>query len=221
MKYIEQFGERPKKPKQLSEEPRIHESAKLSQVHLGTYTDVGPNCSVRESSMGDYSYLASNVSMVWTTVGNFCSIAAYTRINPGNHPTWRVTTSHSTYRRKQYGLDEVDDTEFFEWRKSHPCEIGHDVWIGHNVTVLAGVKIGTGACIGAGAVVTKDIPPYAIAVGVPAKVIRYRFDEETIERITATEYWNWSREKLETNFADLRNVDEFLFKHAPEKMVQP
>jgi len=218
MKYIEQFGER-HPAKQLSEEPRIHGSARLSKCHLGAYTDVGPNCNMRESSMGDYSYLAGNVSMVWTTVGKFCSIAAYTRINPGNHPTWRVTTNHSTYRRKQYGLDDVDDTEFFEWRKSHPCEIGHDVWIGHNVTVIAGVKIGTGACIGAGAVVTKDIPPFAIAVGVPAKVIRYRFDEETINRITAAEYWNWSREKLEANFADLRNVDEFLAKHAPEELA--
>lgn len=218
MKYIEQFGTSPK-PKKLSEEPRIHESTRISKSHLGVYTDLGPNCSMRESSLGDYSYLAGNVSMVWTKVGNFCSIAAYTRINPGNHPTWRVTTNHSTYRRKQYGLDDADDEEFFEWRKSHPCEIGHDVWIGHNVTVIAGVKIGIGACIGAGAVVTKDIPPYAIAVGVPAKVIRYRFDEETIKRIMAVEYWNWSREKLEENFADLRNVDEFLAKHAPKRLA--
>lgn len=219
MQYIERFGERPK-PKKLGESPRIHESSRISDCYLGTYTDVGPNCGMRESSLGNYSYLAGNVNMVWTTVGNFCSIAAYTRINPGNHPTWRVTTSHATYRRKQYGLDEVDDTEFFEWRKSHPCEIGHDVWIGHNVTVLAGVKIGTGACIGAGAVVTKDIPPYAIAVGVPAKVIRYRFDDKTIEHILSTEYWNWSREKLEENFPDLRNLDEFLAKHGPETLAK-
>lgn len=214
MQYIERHGIESHPPKQLSETPHIHETAKISKSHLGAYTDVGAHCSMRESSMDDYSYLAGHVNMVWTTIGRFCSIAAYTRINPGNHPTWRVTTSHSTYRRRQYGLDTVDDEEFFQWRKDHPCKIGHDVWIGHAVTVLAGVSIGTGACIGAGAVVSKDIPPFAIAVGVPAKVIRYRFDEKTIERILATEYWNWDRKTLEENFADLRDVDRFLERHA-------
>lgn len=216
MHYIDQTGEaRP--PKTLSEKPHVHSSSKISKSYLGCYTDVGPNCSMRESSMGDYSYLAGNVNMVWTTVGKFCSIAAYTRINPGNHPTWRVTTSHCTYRRRQYGLDTVDDEEFFAWRKAHPCAIGNDVWIGHNVTVLAGVNIGTGACIGAGAVVTKDIPPYAIAVGVPARVIKYRFKPAVIERLLESEYWDWDRETLERNFADLRDLDTFLDKHAPRE----
>lgn len=212
MEYIEKFGEsRP--PKILSEKPTIHPTAKVSKSYLGAYTDVGPRCSLSESSMDDYSYLAGDVSMVWTTIGKFCSIAAHTRINPGNHPTWRVTSSHCTYRRKQYGLDDTDDREFFQWRKDHPCSIGHDVWIGHAVTVLAGVSVGTGACIGAGAVVTKDIPPFAIAVGVPARVIKFRFDEATIARIQAAEYWNWDRATLEENFADLRDVDAFLQKH--------
>ncbi len=219
MEYIEQFGDIPK-PRQLSEKPAIHPSAKIRKSHLGAYTDVGPNCSMSESSMDDYSYLASNVSMVWTSVGKFCSIAAYTRINPGNHPTWRVTTNHSTYRRKKYGLDTKDDEEFFQWRKDHHCTIGHDVWIGHGVTVLAGVSIGIGACIGAGAVVTKDIPPYAIAVGVPARVIKYRFDPDTIERIVRSEYWNWDRETLEKHFADLRKIGVFLDKHAPSETAQ-
>lgn len=216
MRYIEQFGER-RPPKQLGEQPRIDESSKINKSSFGAYTDIGPHCSIRESSMGDYSYLAGHVSMVWTEIGKFCSIAAYTRINPGNHPTWRVTTSHATYRRRQYGLDTVDDEEFFQWRRDHPCSIGNDVWIGHNVTVLAGVSIGTGACIGAGAVVSKDIPPYAIAVGVPARVIRYRFDPETIDRILATEYWNWDRATLERNFADLRDLNRFLDTHAPRE----
>lgn len=219
MEYIDQQGEtRP--PKQLSEKPSIHPTARIRKSYLGAYTDVGPGCSMSESSMDDYSYLAGHVSMVWTTIGKFCSIAAHTRINPGNHPTWRVTTSHCTYRRRQYGLDKVDDDEFFQWRRNHPCVIGHDVWIGHNVTILAGIKIGTGACIGAGAVVSKDIPPYAIAVGVPARVIKYRFDEATIERITSSEYWNWSRQELEDRFADLRNVDAFLQKHAPQPALE-
>ncbi|MEM9161251.1 MAG: acetyltransferase [Verrucomicrobiota bacterium] len=214
--YIESFGESRKEPKQLSEKPHINPTARIRNTTLGAYTDIGPGCTMNESEMGDYSYLAGHVSVVWSTIGKFCSIAAQTRINPGNHPTWRVTTNHSTYRRKQYGLDDVDDEEFFAWRKSNSCSIGHDVWIGHGVVVTAGTSIGTGACIGAGAVVTKDIPPYAIAVGVPAKVIKFRFDEKTIERIMETAYWDWDRETLEKNFADLRELDVFLEKHAQQ-----
>ncbi len=212
--YIESFGEFPSKPKQLSEKPSIHPTARIRKTYLGSYTDVGPGCTLSESSMDDYSYLAREVGAIWTEIGKFCSIAAQTRINPGNHPTWRVTTNHSTYRRRQYGLDEIDDEEFFAWRKSHSCSIGHDVWIGHGVVVTAGCNIGIGACVGAGAVVTKDIPPYAIAVGVPAKVIKYRFEPDVIERLMTAAYWEWDRETLEKNFADLRDLDQFLEKHA-------
>ncbi|QXD31740.1 hypothetical protein [Candidatus Pelagisphaera phototrophica] len=214
LQYIESFGDFPSHPKKLSEKPRIHESARIRESYLGSYTDVGPGCSLRECSMDDYSYLASHVGAVWTEIGKFCSIASQTRINPGNHPTWRVTTNHCTYRRRQYNLDEVDDDEFFDWRKSHSCRIGHDVWIGHGVVVTAGCSIGTGACIGAGAVVTKDIPPYAIAVGVPAKVIKFRFEKDVISRLMEAAYWDWDREMIENNFADLRDMDTFLEKHA-------
>ncbi len=221
LQYVESFGEVPKHKKQLSEKPSINPTARIRKSYLGSYTDVGPGCSLNESSMDDYSYLAGHVSATWTEIGKFCSIAAQTRINPGNHPTWRVTTNHSTYRRRQYGLDEVDDEEFFAWRKSNSCKIGHDVWIGHGVVVTAGTNIGIGACIGAGAVVTKDIPPYAIAVGVPAKVKKFRFDEKTIERIMSVSYWDWDRETLEEYFADLRDLDAFLEKHAPETSAAP
>ncbi|MFW5882792.1 MAG: acetyltransferase [Verrucomicrobiota bacterium] len=215
LQHIESFGQRPKSsgPKMLSEQPRIHESCHISDSYLGVYTALGPGCTMRESSMDDYSYLAGHVSCVWTTIGKLCSIAAHTRINPGNHPVWRVTTSHSTYRRKQYGFGEEDDHEFFAWRKSHPCEIGHDVWIGHGVTVLAGKNIGIGACVGAGAVVSKDIPPYAIAVGVPARVVKYRFDETVRERIMETEYWNWDHETLKARMEDLLDPNVFLEKY--------
>ncbi|MEP5212671.1 DapH/DapD/GlmU-related protein [Sulfitobacter pontiacus] len=105
--------------------------------------------------------------MVWTTIGKFCWIANATRINPGNHPTWRVLQYHSVYRAEAYGLGE-DDQEFFEWRRENWITIGRDVWIGHGVTVTAGVTIGTGAVIGAGAVVTRDVAPYTVVGGVPA-----------------------------------------------------
>ena len=108
-------------------------------------------------------------------IGKFCSIASHVRINPGNHPMHRVMQHHLTYRRIEYGFDTTDDEAFFEWRRSQPCAIGHDVWIGHGAVIMPGVNIGTGAVIGSAAVMTKDVAPYEVAVGVPARAIKKRF----------------------------------------------
>jgi len=215
MPYIESYPEAKAahEPKMLSEQPTIHPTSTVRRSEIGGWTAIGAHCSVSESTFGDYSYLAGHVSMIWTDVGKFASIAAQTRINPGNHPTWRVTQHHSTYRRIQYGFDTKEDKEFFQWRKDHRCSIGHDVWIGHGVTVIAGKKIGTGAIVGSGAVVTKDIPPYAIAVGVPARVIKYRFPQNVADQLQAIAWWDWDRATLVERFNDLLDLDGFLAKY--------
>ncbi len=210
----------PKARKMLSEQPTIHPSSHVRDSFIGAWTDVGPHCSLSESSLGDYSYLAGHVSMIWTDVGKFTSIAAQTRINPGNHPTWRVTQHHSTYRRIQYGFDTKEDADFFAWRKAHHCSIGHDVWIGHGTTVIAGKNIGTGAVVGSGAVVTKDIPPYAIAVGVPARVVKFRFPPDVVEKLMATQWWDWDRATLVERFKDLLDLDGFLEKYGSSPVPQ-
>lgn len=199
--------------KKLGEKPHIHPTCHIKDSYVGSWTALGPNTSLRESSFDDYSYTAGDVSMVWTDVGKFCSIANGTRINPGNHPQWRVTQHHSTYRRKQYSLDTEDDHDFFEWRKSHRCVIGHDTWIGTRGLIMAGVKVGIGAVIGAGAVVTKDVGDYEVAVGVPAKVIKKRFPDEVIKKLLNSEWWNWDRKTIEERFNDLLHVDDFLEKY--------
>lgn len=95
--------------------------------------------------------------------------------------------------------------------------IGNDVWIGRSVTIMGGVKIGNGAVIGANAVVAKDIPPYAIAVGNPARVVKYRFDEETIKKLLAVKWWNWDLGKIADNFPLMNDVEKFLATHySPE-----
>jgi len=198
----------------LSEKPTLHETARIRRSRLGAWTAVGPHSSLTDSTFGDYSYVTDSVGVIWSDIGKFCSIASHTRINPGNHPTWRVTQHHSTYRRVQYGFDAAEDAEFFAWRESHRCRIGHDVWIGHGVVVLPGVSIGNGAVIGAGAVVSRDIPAYAIAVGVPARVVKYRFAPDVIERLHAISWWNWDRATLEARFYDLCDMPSFLEKYA-------
>lgn len=202
--------------KMLSERPTIHPTARVVASRIGSWTEIGPNCSIRESIFDDYSYVAGDVQIIYSEIGKFCSIASHACINPGNHPMHRVTQHHLTYRRAQYGFDSVDDEAFFDWRRDHKCVVGHDVWIGHGATILPGVTVGTGAVVGAGAVVTKDVAPYQIVAGVPARPIRARFPSDVVERLLRIAWWNWDRATLEERFADLLDLPTFLEKYGNE-----
>ena len=148
-------------------------------------------------------------------IGKFCSIAAMTRINPGNHPMQRASQAHFTYRASAYFPGEPDEPEFFAWRRAHRVTIGNDVWIGHGAIVLPGRNIGDGAVIAAGAVVTKDVPPYAIVAGNPARFVRWRFPKHIADRLQALNWWDWPHERLRTALPDFRNlaVEAFLERH--------
>src|ERR1700745_4107483 len=169
--------------KALSPQPTIDPTAKLKDATLGAYTEVGARTILHEVEMGDYSYVVNDSQIAYTTIGKFCSIAAMTRINPGNHPMHRASQAHFTYRASAYFAGESDDAEFFDWRKSHRVHIGHDVWIGHGAIVLPGRSIGTGAVIAAGAIVTKDVAPYTIVAGNPARPLRPRFPSPISRRL--------------------------------------
>ena len=201
--------------RKLSETPTIHPTCIIKNSKIGSWTYLAKDTRFNEVIFDDYSYTAGNVSIAYTTVGKFCSIANSTRINPGNHPQWRVTQNHCTYRRIQYGFDSVEDEDFFQWRRRNNCNIGHDVWIGHGAIILPGVTVGTGAVIGAGAVVTKDVGNYEVAVGVPAKVIKRRFPEDLSEKLLAIAWWDWDRATLEARFVDLLDTEAFVEKYYP------
>lgn len=197
----------------LGESPLIDPSARISKSEIGAWTWIGPGTSISESTFGDYSYTAGDVSIIYSEVGKFCSVASHARLNPGNHPMERVTQHHMTYRRIQYGFGETDDEAFFDWRRADKVTVGHDVWIGHGAIILPGVSIGHGAVVGAGAVVTKDVEPYMIVVGVPAKPLRLRFPEATVARLLDLCWWDWPREVLEERFGDLNDIETFLAKY--------
>lgn len=202
-------------PGRLSETPFLHDGARVIKSRLGSWTEIGRNTLIVESTIGDYTYDDGDVSIACSDIGRYCSIANRVRINPGNHPRDRVTQHHLTYRRRQFGLDSVDDDAFFDWRRAHPCLIGHDVWIGHAAVIMPGVKVGIGAVVGAAAVVTHDVEPYRVVAGVPARPVRYRFSPDVIERILSTRWWEWSRPQLEERWRDLCSLEEFLRKYAP------
>jgi hypothetical protein len=204
--------------KTLSTEPTIDPTASVRESKLGAYTEVGARTILLEVAMDDYSYVVNDAQITYTTIGKFCSIAAMTRINPGNHPTHRATQAHFTYRASAYFPGEADDAEFFAWRREHHVYIGHDVWIGHGAVILPGRSIGTGAVVAAGAIVTKDVPAYSIVGGNPARVIKRRFTESVAGRLAELAWWDWDHETLRRALPDFRKLDieGFLEKYEAE-----
>lgn len=202
--------------RKLGLEPYIHESARVSNSTLGRYTEVSERCRLEEVVMGDYSYIMQDGSVWCAQIGKFANIAASVRINATNHPTWRATLHHFTYRAADYFDGAENDHDFFEWRRDNKVSIGHDVWIGHGATVLPGVTVGNGAVIGAGAVVSKDVAPYTIVGGVPARLIRERFAPVTAERMEALAWWDWDHDRLFAALGDFRalGAEDFVEKYA-------
>ena len=197
-----------------TDEPRIHTTAQLKSSKIGRYCEIGERVVLREVTVGDFSYFERNGEAIYSELGKFCSVAANVRINALEHPMERLTMHKVTYRPNEYFRFHGLDHAFRERRRAKRVSIGHDVWIGHGAVILPGVTIGTGAVIGANAVVSKDVLPFQIVAGVPAKAIRFRFDEPVRARILASEWWDWPVEKLAEAVPDMQalGIEAFLDK---------
>lgn len=149
------------------------------------------------SSVGKYSYVGEKTWLVNTDVGNFCSISWRCNIGLASHSLDTLSTSPIFTEQSNGTGYSWTDTQIHH--SGSKTIIGNDVWIGYNVLIKAGVTVGDGAVIGAGSIVTKDIPPYAIVAGVPAKVIRFRFPDETINKLLDLKWWNLPDEMLKSN----------------------
>jgi len=159
------------------------------------------------SRIGKYSYVGNNTFITNTHIGNFTSISGECYIGGTSHPIHWVSTSSVFHKWKNILHKNFSD---FEYDIFQETQIGNDVWIGQGAKIKAGVKIHDGAVIGMGSVVTKNVGPYEVWGGNPAKCIKKRFDEDTIERLLAKEWWNWDDSAIQSKACYMNDIHIFL-----------
>lgn len=216
---------------------KIYDRAELKNSTIGDFVTIGndsivDNCHLEgnnsinrrnfllRSTIGRFTYTGIGTFIRTAKVGRFCSISWNVSIGGGNHPMDNITThTISRFHHLDAGFwDKNQIRDDIERVSSAECIIGNDVLITSNVQILRNVKVGNGAVIGAGAVVTKDVEPYSIVAGVPAKKIKMRFDDKTIEALEEIQWWNWPIEVIRENL-DLiysTKVDDSVIKKLKE-----
>jgi len=190
--------------KQLS----IRYLARIKKCQFGSNNTVYDGAELDDVAIGDYSYIGPYCRLTKVIVGKFTCIAPEVIIGLGNHPVRKFVTTHPAFfsPNRQAGFTFASHNYFHEHEQ---CTIGNDVWIGARAIILDGVSIGDGAIVGAGAVVTKNVPSYAIVVGVPAKVLRYRFDQAEIEYLNEFKWWDRDFDWLRQNHQLFHDVKKF------------
>jgi phosphonate metabolism protein (transferase hexapeptide repeat family) len=195
----------PKRPKLA--ETVIEPTVKLREATIGRCCEVLGDTAIEYTELGDYSYLGPGCMVADAEIGKFCAIAAQVRIGAPNHPLDRPSQHRFTYCPEYYTADAQRDHTFFRQRRADRVVIGNDVWIGHAVIVMPGVKVGDGAVLAAGAVVTRDVAPYTIVGGVPARQIRERFSREIAAQLSRIAWWNWPSEAIWQRLPEFQSGD--------------
>lgn len=159
------------------------------------YTHVLRGSKLTDSHIGKYSRIGINCQLRYADIGNFTAIGKDSVLGLGQHPTDYLTSHSIFYKKGNWGWhdDWIAPVEFEDNKRIH---VGNDVWIGRHCMIMDGVTIGDGVTVAAGAVVTKDIPPFAIVGGVPAKVIKFKFPQEVIDRLEEIQWWNLPDERI-------------------------
>ena len=171
---------------------------------------------VSNSHIGYGTVIGSKTKLTNSLIGRFCSIACNVHVVTATHPLNFVSTYPGFYNTRNnypFGKGSVEIEEFIKTSRGYSVEIGNDVWIGEGVTIKGGIKIGDGAVIGMNATLTKDVPPYAIVGGIPAKIIKYRLSDEQIKKLLQIKWWNWSPNIISKRKEDFINIDEFIKKY--------
>lgn len=186
---------------------KISGNSSIVNTKFGQFNYV-ENASINNATFGDFSYVGSDSYVNFADIGKFTCIGPGVQIGLGEHPVTDFVSVHPIFysKARQVGISFADKNYFEEYNKT---EIGNDVWIGAGVIVLGGINIGDGAIIAAGAVVTKNIEPYTIVGGVPAKFIKRRFSEEKITELLKLKWWDKDFEWLRKNYKKFHSVKDF------------
>ena len=189
----------------------VHETMRLREANIGRRCAVLQNTRVEYASLGDYAYLGEDCDVADAVIGKFTAIANSVRIGAPNHPMGRASQHRFTYCPEYYEATTSRDRDFFAERRGDRVIVGNDVWIGHAAILLPGVTVGDGAVIAAGAVVSRDVPPYTIVGGVPAKAIRQRFPDYIAASLRRIAWWDWPDEVIFERLSDFRSeaIEEF------------
>ena len=195
--------------------PFIHPDCEITDSTFGAFVEIGKGSRVAHSNFGDYSYCDRFADIANAEIGKFSNIAAFSRIGATDHPLHTAACHHFLYRSDDYWNDAARDEAFFDHRRSRTVHIGHDTWIGAGAMIKPEVTLGHGAVVAAGAVVTRDVGPYTIVAGTPAKPLRLRQPREIAERLISLAWWDWSHDALRASLEDFRSLraEAFLEKY--------
>jgi hypothetical protein len=198
-------------PRLSGDAPCLHPDVVVVNSTIGRWCEVGAASRLLNSVLGDYSYCDRLCDIANARIGKFSNIASMVRIGATDHPLDRASLHHFMYRASYYWPDAEDEAAVFAARAARVTVIGHDTWLGHGCMVRPGLTIGDGAVIGSGAVVTRDVAPYAIVAGNPARVIRMRQPEPVAARLIALGWWDWDHARLRAALQDFRSMDAEAF----------
>ncbi|MBR0905954.1 DapH/DapD/GlmU-related protein [Bradyrhizobium liaoningense] len=204
-------------PRPKIAETIIHETVRLREAEIGRRCEVLANTRIEYASLGDYSYLGEHCEVADAVIGKFTAIANSVRIGAPNHPMGRPSQHRFTYVPEYYEPGTARDRDFFADRRGDRVIVGNDVWIGHAAILLPGVNVGDGAVIAAGAVVSRDVEPYSIVGGVPARPIRKRFADAVAASLRRIAWWDLPDELIFERLGDFRSeaIDEFCRRYDP------
>ena len=197
----------------IEEFTTIRKNVSIENCSIACYCLIMDGCYFHKTILGDYSYSNMHTTILRSEIGKFCSIASHVFIGPTSHPLDKISTHPFLFFKNVGNLIDEDEQKVVDKREGTLTKIGNDVWIGQGATIMPGITIGDGAIVGARSVVTKDVEPYSIVMGLPAKRTMYRFDKEIVDRLTTIEWWNWNRSKIKENIKEFSNIEAFVNKH--------